>query len=412
MVARESGDHNQKSSMARETRIIESVPSTLPLTPTIAWLLRDGASVTTPSALVGELCSRLVAEGMPISGAVLAVASLDPLVAQRRLRWTHADARVVEELQLHGMVAAGKKAPIRGVGTRFQLSGGNQRRHWRGRRRQRRNLSGRAEWEGAVHEVEFFSERKSGFEVAELLHLSEVSLALAAPLQVVIARGVTLTLLQAYLGRRCAERVINGSVRRGSGELIEAVVWSSDLRDFTTLSQTLPWEQVIGALNDCCARLVGAIHPFGGEVLKFIGDGLLAIFPISPRGAQSACDAALSAVRAARQGMARLDEERIRAGLPPLPFGVGLHLGAVMYGNIGAPDRLDFTAIGPAVNLASRIEGLCRSLNCPVLISEAVATRCSPELVTIGNHSVRGVEGPVALFTLPELARIADGAVP
>jgi len=166
----------------------------------------------------------------------------------------------------------------------------------------------------------------------------------------------------------------------------------------------MPWEQVIGALNDCCARLVGAIQQFGGEVLKFIGDGLLAIFPISPRGARSACDAALSAVRAARQGMALLDKERNRFGLPPLPFGVGLHLGAVMYGNIGAPDRLDFTAIGPAVNLASRIEGLCRSLDRAVLTSEAVAAHCSQKLVNLGSHSVRGVETPVLLFTLPELA--------
>jgi adenylate cyclase len=374
------------------------------MTPAIAWLLRDGTSVATPSGLVEELCRRLVAEGMPISGAVLVIASLDPLVARRHLRWTRADGRVVEELRLHSRVVAGKRASLRGVGTRFQLSGANQRRHGRRRQGHRRNLSGRTEWAGAVHEIEFFCELSTGFEVAELLHLSEVCLALAAPLEVVIARGVTLTLLQAYLGRRCAARVINGSVRRGSGELIEAVVWSSDLRDFTALSQALPWEQVIGALNDCCARLVSAIHPFGGEVLKFIGDGLLAIFPISPRGAQSASDAALSAVRAARQGMAQLDEERISAGLPPLAFGVGLHLGAVMYGNIGAPDRLDFTAIGPAVNMASRIEGLCRSLNCPVLISEAVATRCSQELARIGNHSVRGVEGSVALFTLPELA--------
>jgi class 3 adenylate cyclase len=340
---------------------------------------------------------------MPIAGAVLVVASLDPLVARRRLRWTRADGRVFEELRLHSRVAAGKSVPLRGVRTRFQLAGATQRR--RGRRRQphRPNSPGPNQWEGAVHEIEFFCERSAGFEVAELLHLSEVCLALAAPLEVVIARGVTLALLQAYLGRRCAARVINGSVRRGSGELIEAVVWSSDLRDFTALSQTLPWEQVIGALNDCCARLVSAIHPFGGEVLKFIGDGLLAIFPISPRGAQSASDAALSAVRAAREGMAQLDEERIGVGLPPLPFGVGLHLGSVMYGNIGAPDRLDFTAIGPAVNMASRIEGLYRSLNCPVLISEALAMRCSQALVRIGNHSLRGVEGSVPLFTLPEL---------
>jgi adenylate cyclase len=149
---------------------------------------------------------------------------------------------------------------------------------------------------------------------------------------------------------------------------------------------------------------VVAIQPFGGEVLKFIGDGLLAIFPLAPRGERAACDGAIAAVRAAREGMARLDAERLRVGLPPLPFGIGLHLGAVTYGNIGSPDRLDFTAIGPAVNLASRIENLCRPLDRPVLISEDVATRCSTKLTPMGKHSLRGSAQPVALFTLPELA--------
>jgi class 3 adenylate cyclase len=139
-------------------------------------------------------------------------------------------------------------------------------------------------------------------------------------------------------------------------------------------------------------------------VLKFIGDGLLAIFPVAPRGERAACAAALAAVRAAREGMVRLDRERIGANLPPLPFGVGLHLGPVVYGNIGAPDRLDFTAIGTAVNVASRIEGLCRSLAYPVLISEAVATRGEESLTPVGSYSIRGSATPVALFTLQELA--------
>jgi class 3 adenylate cyclase len=252
---------------------------------------------------------------------------------------------------------------------------------------------------GTRHEVEWFAEGPTGFDSEERVYLEAICLVSAAPLQVVVERGVTLGLLQAYLGRRSAGRVLSGAVHRGTGEVIEAVVWISDLRDFTHLSETLPPDQVIAALNDCCARLVGAIHPFGGEVLKFIGDGLLAIFPLQPRGATSACDAALAAVRAAR-----LDQERTRAGLPPLPFGIGLHLGAVMYGNIGAPDRLDFTAIGPAVNVASRIEGLCRPLACPVLISEAVAARSTQPLAQLGHHRLRGTARPVELFTLPELA--------
>jgi adenylate cyclase len=227
---------------------------------------------------------------------------------------------------------------------------------------------------------------------------------MTAPLQVVVGREETRNLLRAYLGQRSAEKVLGGSVRRGAGEIIEAVIWISDLRDFTLLSERLMPDQVIMALNDCCARLVGAIHPFGGEVLKFIGDGLLAIFPLAAHGTKTACAAALSAVRAARQGMALLDEQRVRTGLPPLPFGIALHLGAVMYGNIGAPDRLDFTAIGPAVNLTSRIEELCRKLKCPVLISEAMSSQCSELLAPMGGHSMRGVMEPVTLFTLPELA--------
>jgi class 3 adenylate cyclase len=188
---------------------------------------------------------------------------------------------------------------------------------------------------------------------------------MAAALQAVVEKEISRSLLQAYLGRRVADRVLNGTIRRGTGEVIDAVVWVSDLRDFTRLSETLSSSQLIMALNDCCARLVGAIQPFGGEVLKFIGDGLLAIFPVSPKGEGAACNAALSAVRAARDGMARLDRERLNMNLPPLPFGVGLHLGPLVYGNIGAPDRLDFTAIGPAVNVASRIEGLCKETRMP-----------------------------------------------
>lgn len=359
----------------------ESVPDALPATAVIRWLLHEAARVATPATLLGEVCNRLTAEALPIKRALLKIASLDPLVAASRLRWQRDDGRVIEEVLLHGMPALENA-----VGSISVL---------------------RIPFPGTCHEIEWMADGPAGFSVEQRLYLEAISLVMAAPLQVVVEREAARSLLRAYLGRRSADKVLGGIVRRGVGEMIEAVIWISDLRDFTLLSETLTPEQVIIALNDCCARLVGAIHPFGGEVLKFIGDGLLAIFPLAAHGTKAACAAALSAVRAARQGMALLDEQRVRTGLPPLPFGIALHLGAVMYGNIGAPDRLDFTAIGPAVNLTSRIEGLCRRLGCPVLISEAVATQCGEPLAPIGRHSMRSVKEPVTLFTLPELAPAA-----
>jgi class 3 adenylate cyclase len=304
----------------------------LPQTAAVDWLLRSATKVSTTVVMLRELCDLLVKEEIPIAGARLAVASLDPIVARRQIRWRRTDERVAEEIQFHGMASTADGAA------------------------QSENLT--LSVPGTLHKIEWLAEPPEGFDAMTRIYLEAITLAMASPLQTIVEREIRRSLLQAYLGRRVAERVLSGTIRRGTGEEIDAVVWISDLRDFTRLSEVLSSDQVVAALNDCCARLVGAIQPFGGEVLKFIGDGILAIFPVEPKGEGAACAAALSAVRAARAGMAVLDRERVNMNLPPLPFGVGLHLGRVVYGNIGAPDRLDFTAIGPAVNVTSRIEGL------------------------------------------------------
>jgi class 3 adenylate cyclase len=155
---------------------------------------------------------------------------------------------------------------------------------------------------------------------------------------------------------------------------------------------------VIAALDAWFDRVAGAVHAFGGEVLKFMGDGVLAIFPMSGTP-KEACEAALRAATAIRAGMAHLDATRTSQGLPLLPFGVALHFGDMLWGNIGAADRLDFTAIGPAVNLVSRLEGLCKPLGRNILVSGSVASETAMPLLSLGDYELRGIIEPCAVFT-------------
>jgi class 3 adenylate cyclase len=264
---------------------------------------------------------------------------------------------------------------------------------------------------GPVHEDTIGSKRDGpslcwigprAFTADEADRLRQTARFAAAPLAVIATRATLVAALEAYLGRRSAARVLAAPLRRDVGETIQAALLYADLRGFTALSDENPPAMVIAALDAWFDRIAGAVHAFGGEVLKFIGDGILAIFPISDGAKRAACDAALRAVAAAQAGMAHLDQERRGQGLPLLPFGAALHLGEILWGNIGAADRLDFTAIGPAVNLVSRLEGLCRPLGKTVLVSGTLAAETDASLVALGTHALRGIAAPCAVFTLPE----------
>jgi class 3 adenylate cyclase len=235
-----------------------------------------------------------------------------------------------------------------------------------------------------------------------LEELHEVARFAASPLAVFAARSTLAALLEAYLGRRSAAQVLAGRLRRELGEIVRAALLYADLRGFTELSETTDPKDVVAALDAWFDRIAGAVHAFGGEVLKFIGDGVLAIFPVGERNASAACDAALRSVAAARAGMDHLDRARAAQGLPPLPFGMALHVGEMLWGNIGTADRLDFTAIGPSVNVVSRLEGLCRTLGRPVLLSGAFAAETTQPLLALGEHTLRGIAAPCAVFTLNE----------
>jgi adenylate cyclase len=222
---------------------------------------------------------------------------------------------------------------------------------------------------------------------------------LALAIKSVSLTRMTRTLMETYLGRDAGQRVLSGRIVRGIAERIDAVVWFSDLRGFTRITDTTP-EHVIPLLNEYSDVTVSAIHENGGDVLKLIGDGTLAIFTAENR--TQACNAALAAAIDARQGIAELQKRRTAEGMPITDMYLGLHVGKVFYGNIGSRERLDFTVLGPAVNEASRIAAMCRSVEQPVLISAAFANVADikSRLISVGRYALRGVSHPQELFTI------------
>ena len=238
-----------------------------------------------------------------------------------------------------------------------------------------------------------------GFNDGQIAALQRVAPYLALAIKSVSLARMTGTLMKTYLGRDAGQRVLGGRIVRGIAEQIDAVVWFSDLRGFTRITDTAP-EQVIPLLNDYSDAIVSAIHEHGGDVLKLIGDGTLAIFTAEDR--MHACSAALAAAIAARQGVAELKKRRAEDGKAVTDMYLGLHVGKVFYGNVGSRERLDFTVIGPAVNEASRVAAMCRSLDQPILVSAAFARvgDIKRRLVSVGRYALRGVSHPQELYTL------------
>jgi adenylate cyclase len=355
----------------------------------LSWLIDEAAHLDGPERFLGELGARLAAEGLPIAAGALSLDVAHPLIARRAWLW-RADRG--ETIEAFGFASAGPMASA--------TTPNEAERRW---------LAGQAKGEMFERSIgrdpdgawlAWMGARR--FEAEETLTLELAARAAAAPLAAISARATLAATLEAYLGRRSAAQALAAPLRRVVGETIEAALLFADLRGFTDLSESLPPPLVIEALDAWFDRIGGAVHAFGGEVLKFIGDGVLAIFPVAGGSPKAACEAALQAVGAARAGMARLAEQRSRQGAPPLSFGVALHLGDMLWGNIGAANRLDFTAIGPAVNLVSRLEGLCKTLGHSALASGALAAQVDAPLIPMGSHILRGVVAPCEVFALPE----------
>ena len=247
------------------------------------------------------------------------------------------------------------------------------------------------------------SDRAGGFSDRDIATLDRLLPRLALSLKSTLTYQVSGNLLDAYVGGDAARRILKGDIRLGSAEVIRAVLVFADLRGFTRLADSAPRDELIATLNNYFDCMVGPITEHGGQVLKFIGDGLLAVFDLADKPNESVCQESLAAAVAAIRAARDLNASRAAAGVPELSLNLSLHLGDVHYGNIGSGGRQDFTVIGPAVNEASRIERLCSPLERNLLISESfarAATDCSDHLVSLGFHPLRGVREPQELFTV------------
>jgi adenylate cyclase len=248
---------------------------------------------------------------------------------------------------------------------------------------------------GEVHAATFATRRAGGWREAEIAALRRVVNAMARVAEIYANMRKARNILDAYLGPSAGERVLAGHIKRGDGQDIDAVIWFCDLRDSTLLADSMSRREFLALLNEYFECVLGPVLERQGEVLRFIGDAALAIFPVGDKPAE-ACAKALAAAQEAFARMDKLNEKRHS----PLRFGIGLHLGELTYGNVGTPSRIEFTVIGAAANEAARIEALCKRLGVDLLVSERVARALPGAWKSLGSHTLTGVGDKMELFTL------------
>jgi adenylate cyclase len=382
--------------------------------PLAGWLLRDAWKAPSGGVLATQFLQYLRAAGCAVDRSTVIIPTLHPQIFATVLVW-RADTpeiRVVYEphdILLQPRFADSPFAPIiRGAGgVRRHLEDADVKLDYPVVRDLHRE--GATDYvampfrfsDGQINVISMTSFAPGGFGTAHLGQIYEVLPMLGRLFEVHALHRTAVALLETYVGRDTGRRVLNGLVKRGDGEDIDAVIWFCDFRGSSALAESLAREPYLEQLNRFFYCMAGAVLKKGGEVLKYIGDAVLAIFPTAS-GVEDACRRALQAANLAAERVAAANAERPE--LPPMRFGIGLHIGTVTYGNIGVPQRLDFTVIGSAANEAARIESMTKELGCELLASAAFAAQLPGKLVSAGRHRLKGLEGEYELYRRPESA--------
>ncbi|HZO00569.1 MAG TPA: adenylate/guanylate cyclase domain-containing protein [Burkholderiales bacterium] len=380
----------------------------LNIQPVIDWLLEGARPARLPQDVLLDTCRRTVAAGLPIYRVGVFVRTLHPNVLGRAFIW-QADKGAVEMTEAaHDLLESDAflKSPIRVVFAE----------HVEVRRRladpacpidfpvlEDLRKEGATDFiaaplrfvNGEVHAASFATRRAGGFGEADLAALRRLLAPFTRMVEIYGNMQKARNILDAYLGRSAGAKVLAGQIKRGDGEDIHAVIWFCDLRDSARLADSMGRREFLALLNEYFECVLGPVLERQGEVLRFIGDAALAIFPVAGRPAE-ACAKALAAAQEALARLNKLNKNRT----PPLRCGIGLHLGEVTYGNMGTPARIEFTVVGAAANEAARIEGLCKQLDTDLLVSERVARALPAAWKSLGTHTLRGVGDKMELFTL------------
>lgn len=394
-----------------------------------SWLTEGGLAGLSEAEIVDGLCERLTTLGAQIGRAVVMIDTLHPIHEGRLFAW-HPDKRQTEiteygrsdrndevaslwrQSAFYHLLETGESFLRR----RIPSEGDVEFPHFAELRARGMTdyvaLVQRFAAAGSIGEMDcvyasWASNSRDGFRESDVTDLVRLMPILSLAVKSVSLARVAATLVETYLGRDAGRRVLSGRIARGIADRIDAVLWFSDLRGYTRITETAEPEAIIPLLNAYSDAIISAIHRAGGEVLKLMGDGILAIFRADARG--DGCRFALAAAESARLGVAILNDGRAAQNLPITEMYLGLHVGEVFYGNIGSEERLDFTVVGPAVNEVSRIAAMCRSVDQPILVSSAfkeAVGEAGERLVSVGRYALRGVGEPQHLFTLgPELER-------
>ncbi|CAN5449552.1 adenylate/guanylate cyclase domain-containing protein [soil metagenome] len=387
----------------------------------IDWLIDGARSASRVDLFVTETCERVVGCGVPLWRAGVFVSMLHPSMIGRNFIWRRGVGVTM------GSMAYGSEqsddylsSPLATV---FEQG-----------REVRRRLSGaeignspffadmRAEGvtdyialpvqmsDGDVHATSWTTQQPGGFTDDQIADLRSLIPPLTRMIEIWLLRRTAAGLLNNYVGARAGARILAGQIRRGHTETMHAAIWLSDLRGFTPLSDRLSSEAVVDVLNTYFDCQVPSILSHGGEVLKFMGDGLLAVFPITDKegDTETVCRRVLEAARECRANIAAMTYDYGNETLGNFRFGLALHIGKVLYGNIGGGDRLDFTCIGPAVNLAARIEKIAGRLNRTVLASTEFASHVDAGWTDLGLFSVAGFAAAERVYGLPDETSAAN----